>query len=129
MTTERILNWLANSDNTGESSKSLAFAALGVKQRYISYPHDPSDLNRCLVLMETAPEEVRAGLKRLAEKNTHWKCLFENWEELDRVFCMEVGWTPGKGWKDRLKSASDTWAFMKAIYSDAANDHNPGEVK
>lgn len=103
-----ILNWLTSED-TGQSSKTLAYRALGLRWRDESHPYDPADLNRCLLLMERLPW-VRLHLPEMADVTPGWAALLPRWDELERMFVEEVGlgWTKGR-------SAPRTFGFMKAL--------------
>jgi len=104
-----ILEWLANG-KTGASSKSLAFATLGIDQSYISYPYDPADLNRCFVLYDLDPLLVEDGLKSLSKIHRVWKELHSQWSSLRAIFEEEVGLNWSKG-----NAATKTYAVMKEI--------------
>lgn len=101
-----ILEWLINGA-VGSSSKTLAAVALGVKPSDISYPHDPDDLNRCLLLMQAAPE-VREALPKVAALSDKWAGLVKNWAEIEATFLDEAG----IGWTKSL-SAQRTYHLMQ----------------
>ena len=111
MSSQAILDWLANGE-TGMSSKSLAFAALGVHQPHISYPFDPADLNRCIKLVRCSPVEVMMGMEALAYRSEVWASLFVHWGVLVSTFEEEVGIDWGKG---RKLSATKTYQYMKEL--------------
>lgn len=56
-------------DQLGESYKS-------------SYPHDTSDFNRCLGLLDVAPE-LRKDLDKLNTLNNQWKNLVQSWSQIE----------------------------------------------
>lgn len=56
-------------EDLGESHKS-------------SYPYDTSDFNRCLGLLEVAPE-LRQDLYKLKSINNQWNNLVQKWEEIE----------------------------------------------
>lgn len=85
----KIIEWLANGD-TGLSSETMAFMALGVKKNHSHHPHDTSDLNRCLLLLEAEPM-VRLSFPKLRELSPQWAALIDNWDELERMFLDEAG--------------------------------------
>ena len=85
---EKVLAWFATG-RVGESSKFMAtYLTIGVGNG--AYPHDPDDLNRCLLLLKAAPE-LRDHLPKMASANKQWKELVENWDSLERSFLNEVG--------------------------------------
>ena len=102
---DAIIEWLANGE-TGLSSETIAFFALGKTNRRISYPYDPADLNRCIKLLTDAPEAKKA-LPILANLNPTWKRLVQHWEELQQMFIDEVGYD----WCN-AKSAPKTYGRM-----------------
>lgn len=110
-----ILNWLSFGQ-TGESSKTLAYRALGKKYKHESYshPHDPADLNRCLLLMEMLPW-VRLHLLEMADVSPEWARLVARWDEVEKTFLDEVGlaWSHGK-------SAPRTYKLMKDIQGESS---------
>ena len=60
----RILEWY-QSDDTGVSSKTMCFATLGGPEPgFTGFPHDPSDLGRCIRFLEKFPE-ARSKLSAL----------------------------------------------------------------
>lgn len=85
----KIIEWLANGA-TGASSKTMAFIALGVKPEYCHFPADPSDLNRCLLLLEAEPM-VRLSFPKLRELSPQWAAIIDHWDELERMFLDEAG--------------------------------------
>ena len=105
----RALLWLAGGDS-GMSSEAICHHMLGMKSDG-SFPLDPSDLGRCLRLLELFPEwKPRMG--EMARYSAQWAALVERWDELAEMMADEVGidWSKGKG-------AQRTYAAMKdAIY-------------
>ncbi|MFL0980268.1 hypothetical protein [Vibrio parahaemolyticus] len=109
----KILTWLAQ-ERTGLSSECMAFTAAGIEcRRYGSYPHDPSDFNRCLVLIHNVPE-IRTHFSDIAKLNIQWKALISRWDELEETFIEEVGFNWSKA-----DSAPKTYALMKEILKGA----------
>lgn len=84
---DRLISWLAG-DDTGASSKALAHAAAGVPGKDQSHPHDPSDLGRCIRLIEAVPT-VRAAVDTLAATGAYWKALAPKWDELTALYHAE----------------------------------------
>lgn len=85
---QKLNEWLLFGD-TGQSSKAMAAASIGRLERG-AYPHDLSDLNRCMKLLQEVPE-VRKSIPLMTTLNPVWKALSENWEELERLFYEELG--------------------------------------
>lgn len=104
----KIIHWLASGE-TGASSKTMAFTAMGIPCRQ-PHPHDPSDFNRCLLLIKTVPE-IRNYFDKIALLSKSWKAIIDRWNEVERCFIDEVGLNWCKG--DR---ASKTYALMQKIY-------------
>ena len=104
---EKILNWLVNGE-VGESSKAMACAAIDLPSSG-RYPHDPDDLNRCLLLLEQVPE-MRGHMGKVAAMNKTWANLVERWDEIEQTFIQEVGlnWSHGR-------SAPKTYELMKSL--------------
>jgi hypothetical protein len=90
-----VVKWLAGND-TGISSRSLAFEFLGERAHDIDAPADPSDLGRCLRLIALVPE-IRACVDSLGAKHPRWKHAAENWDRWAESMADEVGidWSKG----------------------------------
>jgi hypothetical protein len=83
------VRWLAGED-TGSSSKAMAFwLAFGVKRRWPDHPHDPSDLGRCIRLLDAAPY-LRKRLPEMAELSPVWAEIVNDWSELERLWRHEA---------------------------------------
>lgn len=86
---KQIIKWLANGE-TGLSSKTMAFViGFGVVPKRVSYPHDPSDLRRCMQLLDIAPE-MCLYLDKMSEIHPVWAEIVNNWEELESVYHAEI---------------------------------------
>jgi hypothetical protein len=74
-----------------------------------SHPYDPTDLDRCLRLLETAPG-LRQDLPKMAELCPKWAALVARWDEVEASHLAEVGlgWTKGQ-------QAPKTYALMDSI--------------
>ena len=102
--------WL-NSDRTGLSSLWMAKTLAGYwswSAKY-AYPHDPSDFNRCLGLLDACPE-LRERLPEMADTGPEWAALVAHWDELEALLREEA--PTGQG--PRL------WARMQELLGDAA---------
>ena len=105
----KILKWLA-SDNTGMSSQFMAFTAIEIKPKYTSHPYDPSDLNRCILLVEEVPE-IKEKFNIIAKSSKEWGAVINNWDALVSLFHSEVG----ENWSKGL-SAPLTYNEMKRLF-------------
>lgn len=104
----RAIGWLLNGD-VGTSSKAILTHMLGIeKEGSFGTPSDPSDFNRCLLLIELFPE----WKPRLSEMSQHnrWEPLVSNWAALEAMFIDEVG----RNWC-KANSAPKTYDFMKKL--------------
>lgn len=92
----KIIEWLANGA-TGMSSETMAYTALGVKYKSACHPYDPSDFNRCLLLLEAAPI-VRVSFPEIRELSPEWAAIIDHWDELEKLFLGEAGrdWSKSK---------------------------------
>jgi len=105
---DKILDWLANGQ-VGLSSKCMAMCAAGVSYKYKYTPSDPSDFNRCLLLVQQIPE-VENEFNRIARVSDKWKVVIDNWQLLKSTFIDEVGFNWSNG--DR---APKTYKLMKKL--------------
>lgn len=112
----KVLKWIATG-RVGMSSQAMALAACGMPSDG-SYPHDPDDLNRCLLLLKAVPE-VREHFGEIAKLGPVWGRLIARWNEIESSFLDEVG----LNWK-KAKSAPKTYALMKEVMGD-----EPGVVR
>lgn len=94
----KILEWMAT-HRTGLSSEAMAYCALGLQRKGMwngtEHPHDPSDFNRCLLLLDQVPE-VRDHFPSIADLSPQWSALIAHWDELTKQFVHEVGWAWSK---------------------------------
>lgn len=108
----QILEWLANGQ-VGSSSKTMAIIALGVTPKRIEYPAEPDDLNRCLLLLKTAPE-VREAFPQIAASSKVWAALIERWDAIEQCFLAEVG----LNWS-KAHNAPTTYNMMRKAIDSA----------
>ena len=104
-----ITMWLAIGER-GLSSEAIALTTLGLLPtgRRASWPLDPADLRRCLLLLEAVPETRENGLLVLAKRCTKWAALVKVWDRLSETLRSEIGETlPPRG------SAPRTYALMR----------------
>ena len=104
----RITEWLAVGER-GISSEAIALTALGERPTgcRASWPRDPSDLRRCLLLLDASPEARDDGLLILAERCPEWAALVNVWDRLSTTLRSEIGET-----LPPLGSAPKTYALM-----------------
>jgi len=112
----KVLNWLATG-RVGSSSKAMAMAACGLRNDG-SYPSDPDDLNRCLLLLEAVPE-VREHFDKIAAVGVVWGRLVARWDEIEQSFLDEVG----LNWS-KAQSGGKTYYLMKEVIGE-----EPGVVR
>ena len=109
-----ILAWLANG-RVGLSSKTMAMTALGVPVAEVNHPHDPDDLNRCLLLLKAAPV-VREAFPKIAALSPVWAALIKRWDDIEASFFAECGLDWCKSTNGRA-----TYALMRRVI-ESAND-------
>lgn len=102
--------WFANDENVGLSSSTIAsYLGLGHLPRHKAHPHDPSDLNRCLLLLDEIPA-LRPLMPKMAGVSEQWSKLIGRWDEIEACFIDEVG----RGW-EKATSAPRTYNLMKQV--------------
>jgi hypothetical protein len=112
----KVLNWIATG-RVGESSKAMAVTACGLPSEG-DYPHDPDDLNRCLLMLKAVPE-VRDHFDKIAALGVVWGRLIERWAEIEACFLDEVG----INWS-KAQSASKTYDLMRDVIGE-----EPGVIR
>lgn len=83
---DKILEWFATG-RVGASSKAMACAVAGMPNDK-SHPHDPDDLNRCLMFLKAVPE-ARQHFDKVAALNEYWKVLIDNFADIESSFIVE----------------------------------------
>jgi len=106
--------WLSGFD-TGMSSTALAMTVLGVPVTP-SHPHDPSDLGRCLRLIERVPE-AREAVDKLAATDPYWAALAVEWDALKASYDVEMASPkpPRRTAKQRAKARYPTYEMMRRL--------------
>lgn len=102
-----VLEWFGTGE-VGESSKAMALAVCDAKGNK-NHPHDPADLNRCLLFLEAVPE-ARGRMDKVAALSPVWARLVERWSELETSFIGEVG----RNWC-KARSAPETYKLMRSL--------------
>lgn len=105
---KNIIKWLVTGE-VGLSSKCMASVACGYSTEDYNYPRDPADLNRCIKLVDDAPE-IRNSFSKIADLCPEWKVIIDNWDELVKTFVGEVGYD----WC-RDKKAPITYKMMRDL--------------
>ena len=108
--------WLAVGER-GLSSEAIALTTLGLEPTGFraSWPLDPADLWRCLLLLEAVPETREKGLLVLAKRCPRWAALVEIWDRLSETLRSEIGESlPQRG------SAAKTYTLMKEVLGPVA---------
>lgn len=110
---QRATKWLRDGQ-VGMSSRAIHDHMLGLVSRDgFSHPHDPDDLNRCLLLLDLIPEwKPRMG--EMAQHGPHWAALAANWESIAEAFLREAG----LDWR-YSNHAPETYALMRRALGDA----------
>jgi len=112
----KVLSWVATG-RVGASSKAMAMAACGLPNDG-SYPHDPADLNRCLLLLEAVPE-VRDHFDKVEALGVVWGRLIGRWADIESSLLDEVG----LNWS-KAQEAPKTYALMREVIGE-----EPGVVR
>ncbi|WP_313043235.1 hypothetical protein [Acinetobacter sp.] len=116
----QAMHWLVNG-STGLSSKCLLATIINggpVLGGYDSkfHPHDPSDLQRCIGLLNSAPE-LRNHLHMMKKVSKEWKVLIEHWTELEASYELETG-------GNKFQKASKTYALMQDLFKSLEESAN-----
>lgn len=108
-TQNRIIKWFAES-RTGMSSECMAYT-IGLQQigQCTASPYDPSDLWRCLKLLEAVPE-LRNGLEIMREVSPIWDAIIDRWDDLEVCLLSEIGSLENERW-----SAPKTYEMLSVI--------------
>ncbi|HHG5326056.1 TPA: hypothetical protein ACPWPG_001448 [Pseudomonas aeruginosa] len=111
---QRATKWLRDGQ-VGASSRAIHDHMLGLtpKRGYYDHPHDPDDLNRCLLLLDLIPE-WKPRMREMAQHSPEWAALASSWERLTDLFLSEAG----LDWQ-RSSEAPETYAAMRLLRGDA----------
>lgn len=110
---QRATKWLRDGQ-VGASSRAIHDHMLGLRPRDgFSCPHDPDDLNRCLLLLDLIPE-WKPRMREMEQHSPQWSGLAANWESITEAFLREVGldWQHGS-------EAPETYALMRRALGEA----------
>ena len=119
-TLSQAMHWLVNC-RTGLSSKCMLATIVngepiigGMDATF--HPHDPSDLQRCISLLNSAPE-LRDHLYVMKKVSKEWKVLIEHWTELEASYELETG-------GNKFQKASKTYALMQDLFKSLKESIN-----
>lgn len=108
----KVLKWMGKG-NVGISSATMAAIACSLDRpiygSHFGKPHDPSDLRRCMLLVDEIPE-IRDHFPAIAEKCPALSPVLEKWDEL--IACLRSEIASGTG------RAPKTYAMMEEIQGD-----------
>jgi hypothetical protein len=100
---QKAILWVTGSD-TGTSSKAILIRMLGGMPAWHTFPHDASDLGRCLRLLARFPS-WRQRIGEMAEVSGPWAAMTREWDALEKCMVDEVGIHWEKGQSARLTCA------------------------
>lgn len=110
--TPNINRWLAHGER-GISSETIVGHLAGIAIAGAAHggaPIDPSDLRRCVLLLDAAPE-LRTEFYRMAEISTTWALLVENWQALTDMLKREAASNRGR--------CPETYKWMQQLAAQA----------
>lgn len=116
---QHAMYWLLNA-NIGLSSKCLMATLLnggkveGREWDTTFHPHDPSDLSRCIALLDNVPS-FRTKLDIMKSISPYWAVLVENWAELETLLREEKTHITAK--------APETYARMQELFKSIELGH------
>lgn len=104
---EKLADWFIKGD-VGNSSEAIVLVGLGLPRIAPgAHPYDPSDLNRCIKLLEAVPE-LRKVIPLMAQFGPIWKQISDNWDLLESTLRDEKS----KAYS-RKEGALITYALLK----------------
>ncbi len=111
---EAAVRWLAAGER-GLSSDTMFSHLTGVQAGggEVHHPHDPSDLRRCLLLLEQVPS-LRERFSAMSQVSPQWAALVDAWPSLSALMEEE---TPQ--WRQRKGVASRVFDKMQSVLKSA----------
>lgn len=107
-----LIAWIRNGDR-GLSSEAivdhLARHPIALASRASRHPYDPSDLWRCMLLLDAVPT-LRPLMPRMADVSPEWAALVARWDELEASLRREMA----AGYY-----APDTYTLMRSVLEGA----------
>jgi len=85
---EGLQDWLVG-DDTGHSSRYMAFVLADGPECPCTYPHDPDDFGRCYRFLLAVPDTQRRSLLGMAVCGPVWAGLVANWADLAELWREE----------------------------------------
>ena len=70
--------------NLGMSARAIAYAG------HTDHPHDPADLNRCVVYCRSEGISAATLRERMAGRSPQWDALLPHWNELTGLLADEA---------------------------------------
>lgn len=118
----RANEWVVSRD-TGASSLAIWSHMMGCIPSHRSYPSDPSDLGRCLRLLEKVPE-WKPRISEMAKYSPGWAGLVMQWEALSVQMDDEAGidWSEGR-------DAPETYRTMQLAIAEGYRKDDSYECK
>lgn len=108
---EQAQQWLKQGYR-GKSSEAMFARFSGVKSITddpAAFPHDPSDLARCRLLLESVPEFANK-LYLMRSVSPIWNALVDHWEALCATMDQEA-----PNWRDGHGSSPETYRMMNDL--------------
>lgn len=106
----KVLEWQSKGE-IGISSATMASIALGMDKNfyhsYFSEPSDPSDLLRCMKLVDFIPE-IKDSFSEISERCPEFRPIIESWELLTSTLKREMA---------QGRKAPETYDLMKKLRS------------
>ncbi len=103
----RAVNWSQRGE-VGLSAKTIFNHFMGYSTASPSIPHDPSDLRRCLLLLEHVPE-WKPRMNAMRSVSAQWALLMDRWDELLETYAEECA--------DGSGQAPRTYALLQQVAS------------
>ncbi|MBA3589686.1 hypothetical protein [Methylibium sp.] len=108
---DNLIAWLANGQR-GVSSDTIVqhlTSIVCLTDEEPAHPHDPDDLDRCLILLDRVPL-LKLQLHGMRTCSPVWDALIDRWDEIEASHLDEVGlgWTKGH-------RAPRTFALMREV--------------
>lgn len=108
----KVIRWLLSSD-TGSSSIAICAHMIGEKPKYdFDAPSDPSDLGRCLRLLDIFPE-WKPRIPEMAAHGPAWAGLVKQWDTIVDLYYNEGG-VP----LEQRELSPETYKAMKLAIAD-----------
>jgi hypothetical protein len=100
-----LMRWLISGER-GLSSMAMVVHITG-HGGDCRHPHDPDDLRRCRLLVESVPL-IRHNLQRMADCSPTWARIIAVWVELCALMDAEA-----PNWRQGTGSAPQTYALLQ----------------